>query len=197
MNDSILCFGGSFNPIHRAHAACAKAAAAAARFGGVTLVPTGQPPHKHGEIGLASASDRLAMVRLVAQADPTFVVSDIELTTPGPHYTINTARLLRERTGRQIHWLIGADQLLRLPTWHDWQTLIVEVGFVVMRRPGYAITWKTLPSALWRLEEKVVEIPEIDISGTEIRRRVAARESIDDFVSPAVAAYIATHRLWR
>jgi nicotinate-nucleotide adenylyltransferase len=192
-----LCFGGSFNPIHNGHLRCAQAVAATAGYDSVVLIPSAQPPHKPDTSDLASASDRLAMCRLAATGLPLFHVSDIETRRTGPSYTIDTAHELRRQGWREVHWLIGADMLLYLPKWHRPDDLLREVHFVVMARPGWPIDWDTLPPAVQKLRSHVVEAPEIDITATEIRRRVWAGEPINQLVPEAVANYIAQQGLYR
>src|SRR5438874_9802 len=175
----ILCFGGSFNPIHNGHLRCADAVARMAGYDRVLLIPSAQPPHKPDAQDLAAASDRLAMCRLAAAATPRFDVSDIETRRAGPSYTIDTAQELREQGITPIHWLIGADMLLYLPKWHRAHDLLRWVHFVVMARPGWPIDWDALPESYQHLKENVVIAPQIDISATDIRRRVRAGEAID------------------
>src|SRR5439155_1025386 len=142
-----LCLGGSFNPVHYGHLRCARAAAIKLNYQQVVLIPSGQPPHKrspaHAAI-LAAASDRLAMCRLAAQSEPDglFAVDDLELHRSAPSYTIDTADELRTRGwgdvehGGRIVWLIGADMLNDLPTWHRSSQLPEQVYFVVIARSG-------------------------------------------------------------
>ena len=133
-----LILGGSFNPIHHGHLICARAVAERAGYSQVTLMPTGQPPHKAIPADLASAPDRLAMARLAVVGDPLFEVDDLESRSTGTSYTIDTVRRMAPR-GEAIHWLIGADMLLYLPQWHRIEELLGEVKFVVMERPGWPI----------------------------------------------------------
>jgi nicotinate-nucleotide adenylyltransferase len=195
-----LCLGGSFNPIHWGHLRCSRAVAQRLGYKRVLLIPSARPPHKPGDRFLASPEHRLAMCRLAAEAasDPQvrFEVDDLEIRRPGPNYTIDTVRQLKARAWPSIDWLIGADMLLNLPNWKDPQALLAEVNFLVMARPGVQIDWKTLPPALQKLQQHVVPIPEVNVSGTEIRRRVRAGEPIDDLTPPSVARYIAEHRLY-
>jgi len=197
-----LCFGGTFNPIHNGHLRCAQAVAEKAGYDRVLLIPSAQPPHKPAA-ELASADDRLAMCRLAVEADSLFSVSDIETRRRGPSYTLETARqLLKQGDGsihrgqKQVNWLIGADMLLYLPKWHRPAELLKEVHFVVMARPGWVIDWDTVPSEFKHLKSHVVEAPRIDISASEIRRRVRAGEPIDELVPAKVARYIAEHHLY-
>lgn len=192
-----LYFGGSFNPIHHGHLICARAVAEAGRFGRVSLVPTGQPPHKPDFDTLASASDRLEMCRLAIANEPLFEVNSSELSRPGPSYTLDTIRQLASAAPAPLNWLIGADMLLYLPKWHRVAELLQEVHFVVMARPGWTLDWDLLPPEFRGLMDNVVQAPMIDISATDIRRRAAAGASIEYFTPSEVQNYIRTHGLYR
>ena len=191
-----LCFGGSFNPIHHGHLIGARAVAEAAGFDQVILIPSALPPHKLGASAMAPAEHRLAMCRLAVEGDSMFEVDDLELTRKGPSYTIDTARHLRARGWQEVHWLIGADTVPLLPEWHEPDALLNEVSFVVMARPGHEIQWEKLPPALRTLRSNVVSAPLIDIRATELRRRVAAGQSIRYLTPPPVCDYIAARRLY-
>lgn len=195
-----LCFGGTFNPPHHGHLRCAQAVAGKAGYDKVVLIPTGQPPHKRDEAAaaeLAPAHDRLVMCQRATRLLPLFDVSDIETRHLGVSYTIDTARRLRQQGMREVHWLIGADMLLHLPHWHRPDELLREVRFVVMARPGWHIDWNAVPERIRHLQDHVVEAPQVDISGTEIRARVRQGLPIDHLVPPAVAEYITERGLYR
>lgn len=192
-----LHFGGSFNPIHHGHLICARAVAEAEGYGRITLIPTGQPPHKPAFADLAPAADRLEMCRLATANAEVFDLISAELDRTGPSYTIDTVRALAAGGNRQIDWLIGADMLLYLPKWHKAEELIQEVNFVVMARPGWSLDWQTLPEPFRTLRSHVIEAPMIDIRATEIRQRVAAGRSIEYFTPPSVCDYIHQHGLYR
>jgi nicotinate-nucleotide adenylyltransferase len=192
-----LYFGGSFNPIHHGHLISARAAAEVAGHDHIVLVPTSQPPHKPGDVTLAAPEHRLAMTRLAVAGDPLFSVDDLELRRSGPSYTIDTVREFKRRGGQQVDWLIGADMLLSLPSWHEPLELLREVHFVVVARPGWTFQWDALPPEYRRLQKSVVRAPLIEISGSVIRSRVAAGKSISYFTPPAVCRYIRDHRLYQ
>jgi nicotinate-nucleotide adenylyltransferase len=196
-----LYFGGSFNPIHHGHLRCAQAVAAKAGYDRVVLIPGGRPPHKPDNLQLASPQDRLAMCRLAVSerdgASPTFEVSDIETRRTGPSYTIDTAQELRDAGETDVHWLIGADMLMLLPKWHRPLDLLRDIYFVVMARPGWTMDWDALPPEFRHLKHHVVAAPVIDISSTDIRRRVRQNLPIDHLVPPSVARYIDEHKLYR
>ena len=192
-----LCFGGSFNPIHHGHLLCARAAAETAGYDQVVLIPSRQPPHKQGDADIADAADRLAMCRLAIEGDPLFAVDELELQRPGPSYTIDTIRLLRQRGEENIAWLIGADMARYLPHWHEAVPLLSEVQFVLMARPGWSFDWLTMPAEYRHLEQHVVPAPLIEISSTDIRQRVHDGRSIIYMTPPAVVDFIRTRGVYR
>ncbi len=193
----MLCYGGSFNPIHAGHLICARAAAEAAGFDRVVLFPSPQPPHKKEDTTLAAAEHRLAMCRLAVQNEPLFEVSDFEFQQPGPSYTIETARRLKANGWSSVDWLIGGDMFKTLPNWHLPLELLAEVQFWILARPGWSFDWKAMPPEYAALREKVVIAPLVEISSTDIRRRVAASNSIAYLTPPPVVGYIQEHRLYR
>jgi nicotinate-nucleotide adenylyltransferase len=192
-----LCFGGSFNPIHNGHLICARAVAEQGGYDRVALIPSLQPPHKQADRDIAAASHRLELCRRAVAGDPLFEVDDIELNRPVPSYTIETARELRRRGWPEVHWLIGADMARDLPLWHEAANLLNEVHFVIMARPGWSFDWTSLPAEFRHLERQVVTAPLIDISSTDIRRRLAGGKSIRYMTPPAVGDYIQSHRLYQ
>jgi len=196
-----LCFGGSFNPLHHGHLLVARAVAEAKGFDQVVLIPSAQPPHKPGSADMAAAEDRLTMCRLAVESSPgsshLFQVNDLELRRHGPSYTIDTARSLTRQGWGKIHWLIGADTLPLLPTWHEPQALLREVEFVVVARPGSEIDWDRVPPEYRHLRQNCVAAPQIDISATEIRRRTAAGKPIDFLTPEPVVRHILDKGLYR
>jgi nicotinate-nucleotide adenylyltransferase len=185
-----LCFGGSFNPIHCGHLICARYAAERLGFSSVVLIPSAQPPHKPNATDLAAATHRIRMCHLAVAGCDGFEVNDLETKRTGPSYTIDTARELKRQGWPNVSWLIGADMVSSLPTWHEPDALMAEVEFVVLARPGWALDWETLPPHFRSLRDRVVEAPLIEISATEIRRRVAAGLPIDFLTPGPVVRYI-------
>jgi nicotinate-nucleotide adenylyltransferase len=192
-----LLFGGTFNPIHTGHLLVARAVAEAAGCGRVVLVPSAQPPHKPRAAELAAAKDRSNMCQAVAKGDSFFEVTEIELNRHGPSYTFDTVQELKRAGETEIAWLIGADMLQILPTWHRAAELLKMVRFVVVRRPGYVIDWDELPAEFSELRNHVVDAPLLEISATEIRQRVRDGKSIRYLTPPAVEQYIEERGLYR
>jgi nicotinate-nucleotide adenylyltransferase len=192
-----LWFGGSFNPIHHGHLICSRAVAEFAGFERVVLIPSRQPPHKSGDTSLASAEDRLAMCQLAIKGNDFFQVDDLEIDRPGPSYTIDTARELKARGFSEISWLIGADMANNLPRWHDPAGLLAEIKFILMARPGWNFDWTSLPAEMQALKGNVVEAPLLEISSTDIRKRLATKQSIQYTTPDAVIDYIRRRQLYQ
>jgi nicotinate-nucleotide adenylyltransferase len=175
---------------------CARAVAEAAGFEQVVLIPSAQPPHKPGDRTLASALHRLTMCHIAVEQDPFFGVVDLELKRRGPSYTIDTVRELKANGWDEVSWLIGADMVAILPQWHEPLALLNEANLVVMARPGWTLDWQMLPPPYQRLRERVITAPLIEISGSAVRRRVAAGQSVRWMVDDRVEQYIASHKLY-
>lgn len=186
-------FGGSFDPVHAAHLALARTALAALPLDEVRWVPAGQPWQKTR--ALTPAVHREAMLRLALEGEPRFVLDRIELERAGPSYTLETVRQLQAREpGATWFLLIGADQYAGLHTWRDWPALLDSVVLAVAARPG---PLPPVAPEVLRRPHRTVPLPMMDLSATEIRRRVAAGEDLAELVPPAVARYIAREGLYR
>ena len=195
-----LCLGGSFNPVHVGHLAVARHAAEATGHGRVRLVVAGSPPHKPGDPAVIDAAHRVEMCRLAVAGDPLFLVDDREVRRAGPSYTADTAAELAAETGRPPSWLIGADLLAGLPRWHRADELLAVpprlVRFVVMNRPGHDIDWPALPEIVRHLAANVVNVPQLHVSATHLRGRVAAGRSVRYLVPDPACDYITRHNLY-
>ena len=183
----IALFGGTFDPIHHAHLILARAAVEELDLEKVVFIPAAQSPHKLAR-SPALAEARLEMVRAGIAGEPLFEVDDCEITRPGPSFTIDTVEAWRARIpGAEFFYLIGDDNLRELHTWRRIAELRQLAEFVVFGRDAAtdaeAAGCRVLPRRL-------------DISATEIRRRVARGESIRYLVPEPVRTLIATHHLY-
>jgi nicotinate-nucleotide adenylyltransferase len=193
MGPRVGIFGGSFDPVHNAHVALAQAALAELALDQVRWVPTGQPWQK--ERVISPAVHRVAMLRLAIGDEPRFVLDRIELDRPGPSYMLDTVQsLAAAHPGTRWILLIGQDQYAGLHTWHGWQALLGQVELAVANRPGPV---QAPHPDVQRLAHRTVALPMLDISATEIRRRVARGADISPLVLPEVARYIDSHGLYR
>jgi nicotinate-nucleotide adenylyltransferase len=187
--------GGTFDPVHTAHVALARAALAGLQLDEVRWVPAGRPWQK-GQI--TPAVHREAMVRLAINGEggePRFTLDRIEIEREGASYTLDTVRALQAReAGTDWFLIIGQDQYAGLHTWGDWQELVSRVTLAVANRPGVAAAVD--PQVLAH-PHRAVPLPMIDISSTDIRQRVAAGQDISQLVPPEVARYIEQHGLYK
>lgn len=160
-------FGGSFDPIHIGHLILAREALEQLGLDRVIFIPAAISPHKlHREPAPAGA--RLEMVRAAVEGEPGFEVEDCELGREGPSFTIDTVRLLRDRNPADVFfYFIGDDNLAKLHTWLEIDELKRLVQFVVLAREAAAG-----PCEFPRVVRKV------DVSSTEVRKRVARGQSI-------------------
>ena len=198
MSRRIGVIGGTFDPIHYAHLVAAQEAAWVLKLDEVTFIPARQPPHKEGE-PVTEAHHRLAMTRCAIEGNPIFTISTIEMDRTGPSYTVDTLRQLREQ-GLDVSFIVGMDSLADLPTWHDPEGVLALAEVVAVHRGGWervdlATLEATLPAAKGRV--KVIPIPALDVSSTEIRGRVARGHPIRYLVPDSVAAYIEANGLYR
>ncbi len=204
MTRRIALFGGTFDPIHLGHTTVADAAAREIRAETVIFVPAKISPLK-GFFPFARDNDRLQMIELALAGHQRFAVSDCELKRPAPSYTLDTVRQFQRDCGpgTQIHWLIGADGVGDLVHWHKIQELIDECHLTTMRRPGYPVPDFDRFEPLWgpqrvaKLKHNVIETPLVDISSTEVRRRLAAGEDVAGMLHPEVIRYIRVHKLYQ
>lgn len=188
-------FGGSFNPPHLAHLALARLARDSLQLDELRWLPAGQPWQKP-EADLAPAEHRAAMVRLLIQGEPRFVLDDRELRHAGPTYTIDTVRAIEAAQPRAMIFLvIGQDQYARFDTWRDWRELLSRVTLAVAPRAGQTPRASTQMVSVWH-RVRLLDLPRIDASATDIRQRAARGEPLADHVGAAVAGYIAQHALY-
>jgi len=182
----IAIYGGTFDPVHHAHLILAREAIETLGFEKVILVPASISPLKKAA-PVASGEVRLAMLRAAIKGEPGFEVDECELRRRPPSYTIDTVEEIRRReSAAAIYCLIGEDNVEQLPLWHRFAELDKMVQFVVLDRSGKQ------PSHPYE-----VILRRIDISATEIRRRVAQNESIRYLVPESVEEIIQREKLYR
>ena len=195
--------GGTFDPIHLGHLIVAEDLREKLGLSEVLFIPAGRPWLKMKEEKTISAAEhRLAMVRLAVASNHYFKVSTMEINRPGISYSIDTVLELKSELGAQteIYFIVGPDALAELPKWKEPARLVEICRVVGIGRPGYARAnlrklERSIPGASRRI--MMVDVPQIDISSTEIRERVACGLSIRYLVPEAVEKYIAEHKLYR
>lgn len=193
-------FGGTFDPVHNGHLAIAEEVRIKLNLQEVWFVPTGKPWMKAGRT-ISPWEQRLQMVELAVAGKPYFEVSTLEASRPGPSYTIDTMlELKRQLKTAELYFIMGWDSLQSLPRWKEAPRLITLCRLVAIPRPGVAPPdftglEKSLPGITWNVV--MLDGPNLDISATEIRARVAAGESIGKMVPQAVVDYIRNNKLYK
>ena len=182
--------GGTFDPIHLGHLAAANDVADRASLDVVLFVPTGWSWQK-SDRQVSAAEDRLAMTLLAIEGNPHFRVSRVEVDHDGPSYTVDTmAKLAQQHAGDELFFIAGADALSNLHTWHEAPRLMQQVSFIAVARAGHDAPTPEGISALR------VEIPQLEISSSDIRQRVRQGRSIRYLVPDPVADYIVRNSLY-
>lgn len=198
MNIGVM--GGTFDPIHNGHLMVAEEARTRLNLAEILFVPAGQPWLKT-DTPISPAEHRIQMVRLAIAGKPYFGLSTIEVERAGPSYTVDTIAELKGELGAgdKLFLILGWDSLAELPQWREPSQLIEMCHLVVVPRPGYpAPDLNSLERAIPGLSQRVVflEGPEIDISASVIRDRVARGLSVHHLVPELVERYIKEHRLY-
>ena len=201
--ERVAIYGGTFDPIHRGHIEALDAVFDRMGWSRVVLMPARVQPFKAGNRS-SSAFDRYAMAVLATHDDPRFEVSKLELEREAVSYTVDTLEELREAyPDRALEWVIGDDNLALLSKWKSLDRIFELANFVVLAREASA----ELPSPLSSRETPAeargasgaivfAGNPRIEVSATDIRRRVAVGEHFEDFVDRRVAEYISRNRLY-
>lgn len=188
-------FGGTFDPPHIGHLIVAQDAALALRLDRVLVVPAAEPPHKRRQ--LTPSATRLEMTRAAVGGDPLFEVSDIELGRSGPSYTVDTLRELRQlRPADDLVLLIGEDQYREFGTWREPETVRELAEIAVLSRGGEGEAERQPPVAWEDAGVLRVHVTRIDVSSTDLRKRVGMGLPIRYMVDPAVATIIRNNRLY-
>lgn len=190
--------GGTFNPVHAGHLSIAREALHLFQLDAVWFIPCSNPPHKPAA-GLASNADRLAMLRLATADEPRFDVLTIEFERPGKSYTIDTVRTLQARhPDITFVFIIGADTLPEIHTWHKPLELLELIRIVTLARPGHAPAAAALHLPPPWPEKLLADVRTgfpLDVSSRDIRAGIAAQRPVP-LVPETVMRYIQEHKLY-
>ena len=217
MTERMGLFGGTFDPIHLGHLRAAREVLKKCRLDRILFVPSFLPPHKERK-GMAPARDRLRMVELACAGEPRFAASSIEVDAGGKSYSILTLERIRGLyPGARVFFILGIDAFLEIGTWREHERVLDESLFIVMTRPGARledaaeVVGESLRSRIRVIIEGenvdkvlagdhrifLLPIRALDVSSTEVRRRVRAGETVADLVPDAVGNYIRSRGLYR
>ena len=199
MSNRIGLFGGTFDPPHLGHLILASEAQSQLELKRLRWILTPEPPHKQDQL-ITPIEHRLAMVELAIKDNPAFELSRVELDRPGPHYTLDTIKLIAgQNPNADIVPIIGEDSLRDLPTWHQPQELVYACHWIgVMRRPNDEPNLDALEHELPGISSKIhyVDAPLMEIASREIRSRIANGRSVRYYLPNSVYEYIEQHQLY-
>jgi len=188
----IALFGGTFDPIHWGHLLLAESARVSFKLDRVLFIPTGTPPHKTPAI--ASAAQRLRMLRLATRSNPFFEVSDWEVRQKRMVYSYETIAHVQQVYPRaHLFFIVGTDMLKIVEQWKKGRTLLDQCVFLAAERPE--VPWARLPAGV-RRKARRIEWPSVALASHEIRNRLRRRQSIRYQVPDPVERYIRTHRVY-
>ena len=191
--------GGTFDPIHYGHLAAAEEARVRVNLEKVLFVVALLPPHKLDE-DVTPVEHRLAMVRLGIASNPHFEISLVDVDRPGPSFTVDTISMLQEQWGpdTELFFVMGLDSLVEVPTWHQPERLIRLCHLVAVSRPRFEVDMRQLEASVSGISSRVeiIDMPEVDISSSDLQRRVKEGLPIKYQVPEEVERYIIEHRLY-
>ena len=193
--------GGMFNPPHLGHLVCAQEAHGQLGLDAVLFMPVAVPPHKEAAED-PGARHRLELCRLAVRGDERFAVSSLEIERGGASYTVDTLRELRERHPEdELIFIAGGDMAASLPTWREPERVLELAAFAVAERRGavredVVERWRALGTPAPR-EPVFLDMPRVDVSSSEVRRRVREGRPVRYLVPDAVAEYIEARGLYR
>jgi nicotinate-nucleotide adenylyltransferase len=194
--------GGTFDPIHYGHLVTAEAARINFNLDEVIFTPTGNPPHKK-DYAVTSAEHRYLMTALAINDNPFFKVSRVEIDRKGYTYTVDTLRYFAREYGNDtaLFFISGADAILDILTWKDVREVLSMCTFIAATRPGYPMDKLKQKlqeiKRLYNSEVYPMEVTGMDISSTEIRRRVREGLSIKYLLPESIEKYIKKHGIYR
>jgi len=204
---SIGIFGGTFDPVHLGHLIIAEQTRESLELEKVVFIPNGNPPHKNSVN--TDKNYRLAMIQLAIEDNPHFAVSEIETNKTGPSFTVDTIASLKKVFNKEIFFIMGADSLISIKTWERYEELLGMCNFAVFPR----IT-KTKNGLAQHQDKELLEIwiknnldaeskfsfidfPMLDISSTEVRKKLKENKSLKYLVPDQVISYINEKNLYR
>jgi nicotinate-nucleotide adenylyltransferase len=185
--------GGIFDPVHYGHLATARLAGDYFQFDTVIYIPAGVPPHKTASA--ASPADRLAMLRLALDGEPGAVIWNEEINSSEVSYTFDTLEILsRQYPGTPLYFIVGADNLHEIHTWHRYREILERVTLCVAERPGFTMT---IPETLAGATLKTFPSPQWGLSSTLLRTYLSKGYGCKHLIPGPVRDYILHNGLYR
>ncbi|PJF40535.1 MAG: nicotinate-nucleotide adenylyltransferase [Chloroflexi bacterium] len=191
--------GGTFDPPHIGHLILAEYSAEALALDHLLFVPAADPPHKQDQAKTPIAH-RLAMLERALADNPRFELSRVDVDRPGPHYTLDMVKIIRDQYDNpELFFIMGGDSLYDLPTWHQPEKIIEICQLAIIRRPFSEIDATMHDAIIPGLSQRlvIIDAPLLEISSTQIVHRLSQGKSVRYLVPEAVLDYIAAHNLYQ
>jgi len=191
----ICIFSGTFNPIHTAHLKMAEYALDNYDFDKIIFIPAYIPPHKNYKPKMSK--HRFNMVKLAIQNNPHFEISDIEFKRGGKSYTYLTISELQKiyKINGRINFIIGTDAFKKIESWYEAEKLKQLVDFIVFIRENESVNFDYLKERGWNF--KFAKMPFVDISSTELRKKISRNEPVNNLVTKETEEYIYKNGLYK
>ena len=199
--EKIGILGGTFDPVHLGHLIIAEEVRSNLGLDKILFVPAGVPWMRENE-GVSAGKHRLNMVDLAVKSNPHFQSSSIEIDRQGVTYTADTLETLREDLDHEVElsFIMGMDVLEKFHLWKSPETVVELCSLVIVNRPGNQAVdvnevVKKYPEAAAKL--RIINVPRMEISSSEIRERVRQEKSLKYLVSEEVIEYIDQNNLYK
>jgi nicotinate-nucleotide adenylyltransferase len=193
-------FGGTFDPPHNGHLVLASESVKQLNLNAILWVLTPNPPHKPNQL-ISPWSVRFDMLRIAIDNRGPFILSRVEIDRPGPHYAVDTVRLLKSQyPGDDMIYLMGEDSLRDLPTWHQPNVLVKSCQSLgIMRRSDTDLSIENVEAEIPGIRQKLkfIQVPLIDVSSSQLRQQISSGGGCADGLDPDVYKIIQRHELYR
>ena len=198
--NKIAIYGGTFNPIHNGHIVSLQHLIDHKQFSDVLMIPSGVSPFKRDIV--ETVQNRLDMCQLVTDVLIGVTLEDYETKSEEPSYTYKTLKYLSAlKPDNKYFWTIGYDNLFQIETWYKGPEILEQFGIILVNRGGYdreaAIAKQEALRRLYHTEFINIDIPNIEISSTDIRQRVKNKQSVVGYTLPSVITYIEQNNLYQ
>ncbi|MFC1541337.1 nicotinate-nucleotide adenylyltransferase [Candidatus Latescibacterota bacterium] len=177
-------FGGTFDPVHVGHMIIAEKVREQAGLDVILFIPSANPPHKH-HVLMFTPKQRYKMLKEAIKGNPCFIISDIEMKREGPSYTSETLHEIQKQisSDAELYFIVGRDNLYEIELWKNPHDIIKECTILVADR--VCGNRKDIPEWL-KSKTKIVNVPIIEISSSEIRQRIRDGKNIRHMVPDVV-----------
>ena len=189
-------FGGTFDPVHTGHVKMAQYAKEEFRLDKIAFVPNGNPPHKRDKL-IEDYSHRFNMLKLATEKNADFTVSDYESKGGRYYYSLHTMRHFRSVYGEETYFIIGADSLMTIHEWYEYEALLKENKFIVFLRDDSDGFYKRVEQyRALGAQIHVSGMKEVEVSSTDIRQRIRTSDDVLGIVDKRVYEYIVKNGLY-